>query len=116
MKNYIIGMAVATVLALSCMAGEPPNKPENGIVVSGELRALALMKVESVIVFPRKGLTLEELFKDLGGFTEWSFRFTIMKKDGTRVFFRMPKFNKDVDTRIMQLDGVKSVDVAMEKD
>src|SRR5450759_3965266 len=97
MKRRTIHLLLALLLGSMCLAGEPAGKaPEEGIVVSGELRALRLMKVQSVRVFPTKTTTLEEVFKDLGGFTEWSFRFTVMKKDGTRVFFRIPAFNGDV--------------------
>ncbi|WFB34514.1 hypothetical protein P3T73_06980 [Kiritimatiellota bacterium B12222] len=114
MKTKIIKFTFAALVAITCMAGEPKDKPDNGIVVSGELRAIQLMKVRSVEVFPGNRTTLEELFKDLGGFTEWSARFTIIKKDGTEIYFHYLDYKKDSSIRTMELNDVKSVKVRMQ--
>ena len=113
MKNAIILIAfVATLAASNISMAEATDK--GGVIVSGELSSLKLAKIKSIVVFPPNAMTLEDLFRDLGGFTVWSFHVTIIKKDGTRVFFIIPKYDKDLETRKMSLDEIESIDVGRE--
>jgi len=107
-----IGSIIVLLLLCSCaspgtapsQAGTAPQPAETrSITLGGQLRAFVVLGQSTVTVPWKEYFTLEQVIKDMGGFTEYAWHIRLTDADGKVTKHRVRDFLKDESIRKMKV-------------